>query len=342
MDRFQAMQVFTRVVDANSFTLAADSMGLPRSTVTTTIQNLERSLKVRLLNRTTRRLSLTPDGAAYYERCTQILADIEDMDASFREVTRGPSGRLRIDTPPSIGRLILAPALCDFHTRYPDIELAIGMTDMIVDMVRDAVDCSIRVGDLEDSSMVARRIGTFESITCAAPSYLEKYGEPKSIEELANHRAVHYFSSRTGRAVDWSFMVDGKSIDVPVKGNISVNDSEAYVQCGVSGFGLIQPSRYMVAPLLESGQLREILAPWTPPPLPISVVYLHNRHLSPKVRVFVDWISELFQKCPLTSGCKYMHQIDNECAFVGKEKPAATVRAHMQLVEAEDEALVRM
>ncbi|TFL12184.1 LysR family transcriptional regulator [Pusillimonas noertemannii] len=336
MDRFQAMQVFTRVVDANSFTLAADSLGLPRSTVTTTIQNLERSLKLRLLNRTTRRLSLTPDGAAYYERCAQILADLEDMDASFRDVTRGPSGRLRIDTPPSIGRLILVPALCDFHTRYPDIELAIGMGDRVVDMVRDAVDCAIRVGELADSSMVARRIGTFESITCAAPAYLERHGEPKSIEDLANHHAVHYFSARTGRVIDWSFMVDGKPRDIQVKGSVSVNDAEAYVQCGVNGFGLIQPSRYMVAPLLASGQLREILTEWTPPPQPISVVYLHNRHLSPKVRVFVDWVSELFQHCALMSGCKYMDQIDQECAFAGKEKPQAAVRKHLKQEEFEE------
>ncbi|NYT59319.1 LysR family transcriptional regulator [Alcaligenaceae bacterium] len=336
MDRFQAMQVFTRVVDANSFTLAADSLGLPRSTVTTTIQSLERTLKLRLLNRTTRRLSLTPDGAAYYERCVQILADIEDMDASFRDVTRGPSGRLRIDTPPSIGRLILVPALCDFHTRYPDIELAIGMGDRVVDMVRDAVDCAIRVGDLEDSSMVARRIGTFESITCASPAYLERYGEPKCIDDLANHHAVHYFSARTGRVIDWSFMVDGKPRDIQVKGNVSVNDAEAYVQCGVNGFGLIQPSRYMVAPLLESGQLREILTEWTPPPQPISVVYLHNRHLSPKVRVFVDWVSELFRHCALMSGCKYKDLLEHECAFAGKEKPQATVREHLKHEELEE------
>lgn len=339
MDRFQAMQVFTRVVDANSFTLAADSMGLPRSTVTTTIQSLERSLKLRLLNRTTRRLSLTPDGAAYYERCVQILADLEDMDAAFRDVTRGPNGRLRIDAPPSIGRLILVPALCDFHSRYPDIELAIGMSDHVIDMVQNAVDCAIRVGTLEDSSMVARRIGTFESITCAAPAYLERYGEPKSIEALADHHAVHYFSSRTGRVVDWSFMVDGKPMDVQINGKVSVNDAEAYVQCGVSGFGLIQPSRYMVAPMLESGQLREILTEWTPSPQPISVVYPHNRHLSPKVRVFVDWVSELFQQCALMSGCKHKDQIEHECAFAGKPKPQVSLREHLQRETLEESVL---
>ncbi len=321
MDRFQAMQVFTRVVDANSFTQAADSLGLPRATVTTTIQNLERLLQVRLLNRTTRRLSLTPDGASYYERCVRILADIEDAEASFHDVTRGPRGRLRIDTPPSIGRLILIPALREFHQRYPDIELAIGMGDRAVDMVQEAVDCVIRVGELQDSTMVAKRIGTFESVTCAAPSYLKRYGEPGTIEQLRDHRAVHYFSARTGRNIEWSFTIDGQVTEVPIKGAISVNDAEAYITCGVQGFGMIQPARYMVAEHLASGALREVLPALTPPPMPISVVYLHNRHLSPKVRVFVDWISELFQGCSRMADCKERLSISPECSFAGHVRP---------------------
>lgn len=320
MDRFQAMQVFTRVVDANSFTLAADSLGLPRATVTTTIQNLERQLRVRLLNRTTRRLSLTPDGASYYESCVRILADVEDAEASFHDVTRGPRGRLRIDTLPSIGRLILVPALCEFHSRYPDIELAIGMSDRPVDMVQDAVDCVIRVGELHDSTMVAKRIGTYESVTCASPAYLERHGEPATIDDLQQHKAVHYFSGRTGRNFDWSFLVDGQAVDVAVKGAISVNDSEAYVKCGLEGFGLIQPGRYMVESHLKSGALREVLTDWTPPSMPISVIYLHNKHLSPKVRVFVDWISELFQQCSLMSECTGKTSFNQECQFGRDEK----------------------
>ncbi|NYT36819.1 LysR family transcriptional regulator [Allopusillimonas soli] len=319
MDRFQAMQVFTRVVEANSFTLAADSLGLPRSTVTTTIQNLERNLQVRLLNRTTRRLSLTPDGASYYERCVRILADVEEAEASFRDVTRGPQGRLRIDVPSSMGRLILVPALCEFHNKYPDIELALGMGDRPVNLVQEAVDCVIRVGELEDSSLVAKRIGTFEMVNCAAPAYIERWGEPSSIADLANHRAVHYFSSRTGRIIDWSFLVNGKEVSVPLKGSISVNESEAYVTCGLKGFGLIQPSRYMVARYLASGELKEVLADQQTPSLPISVVYQHNRHLSPKVRVFVDWVAELFQRCPLLSGQR-CSDFDSECNFAGQGK----------------------
>ncbi len=331
MDRFQAMQVFTRVVDSNSFTRAADSLGLPRTTVTTTIQSLESLLQVRLLNRTTRRLSLTPDGAAYYERCVRILADIDETESSFQNVARGPKGRLRIDVPASIGRLILLPQICEFYERFPDIELVMGMGDRMVDMVQEAVDCVIRVGELQDSSMVARRIGTFQSITCAAPEYLDQHGEPQTIDDLQHHQAVHYFSSRTGRNLDWDFIVDGETVDVKVNGKISVNDSEAYIACAVKGFGLIQAPRFMLMPHLESGALREVLPQWTPAPMPISVVYLANRHLSPKVRAFVDWVAELFPRCPLFSGRDAeMLSGRSECMFAGKpeQRPAHnTLRA---------------
>jgi LysR family transcriptional regulator for bpeEF and oprC len=317
MDRFQAMQVFVRVVDANSFTRAADHLGLPRTTVTTIIQNLEKLLNVRLLNRTTRRLSLTPDGAAYYERCVRILADVEEAEAAFMDASRRPRGKLRIDTPAAIGRLILIPSLCEFHDRYPDIELVIGMGDRPVDLVQEAVDCVIRVGELQDSSMVARRIGMFEGITCGAPNYIEAHGEPQSLEDLADHHAVHYFSSRTGRVIDWDFMVDNESVEVKMRGVVSVNDADAYMACGLQGFGLIQPPRYMALPYLQSGALKEILPAWKPKPMPISVVYPHNRHLSPKVRAFTDWAAELFSRCPLLSGRSDM--VDSECTWAGEK-----------------------
>ena len=315
MDRFQAMQVFTRVVDANSFTRAADILGLPRATVTTIIQNLEALLQVRLLNRTTRRISLTPDGAAYYEHCARILGEVEETESSFRDVARGPKGRLRIDVPSPIGRLILIPRLCEFHERYPEVELVIGMGDRMVDLVREAVDCVIRVGDLRDSTLVARRIGTLKMITCAAPDYLERYGVPVSIDDLQQHLAVQYFSNRTGRNFDWDFIVDGQSTPVKMQGSVSVNDSEAYVACGLQGFGLIQPALFMVLPHLESGALQEVLSHLSPSPMPISVAYMQNRHLSPKVRAFVDWVAELFGACPLLGG---VDGAERECRFTGK------------------------
>ncbi|APA88413.1 LysR family transcriptional regulator [Paraburkholderia sprentiae WSM5005] len=302
MDRLQAMQVFTRVVDTNSFTRAAETLDLPRASVTTIIQNLEAFLGTRLMHRTTRRLSLTPDGAAYYERCVRILADVEETEASFQSGNKKPHGKLRIDMPGSIGRLLVIPSLCEFHTRYPDIDLQLGLTDRPVDLLQEGVDCVVRVGALQDSSLVARRIGLFEGVTCASPDYIKRAGMPASLEDLDNHKAVNYFSSRTGRTIDWAFMVNGSEVEVKMKSIVSVNDADAYVTCGLEGFGLIQPALFMVLPHLRSGQLVEVLPELKPLPMPISAVYPHSRHLSPKVRVFVDWIAELFDRCPLLSG----------------------------------------
>lgn len=193
MDRLQAMQVFTRVVDTNSFTKAAETLSLPRASVTTIIQNLEAFLGVRLMHRTTRRLSLTPDGAAYYERCVRILAEVEETEASFQINNRKPHGKLRVDMPGSLGRLVVIPALNEFRDRYPDIDLQLGLSDRPVDLLQEGVDCVIRVGALQDSSLVARRVGLFEGVTVASRAYLERYGEPRSIDDLADHRAVNYF-----------------------------------------------------------------------------------------------------------------------------------------------------
>lgn len=333
------MQVFTRVVEANSFTLAADTLGLPRSTITTTIQALERQLRTKLLNRTTRRLSLTPDGASYYERCVGILAELEDAEASLHAATRSPRGRLRIDTLPSIGRLILIPALCDFHQRYPDIELAIGMRDRAVDLVQDAIDCVIRIGELKGPTLVGKRIGTLDIVTCAAPPYIEDHGVPATISDLDGHRAVHYFADASGKGMDWNFLQDGQVVDVPVKGVISVNDSEAYVQCGLAGFGIVQLPRYMVTPYLQSGELHEVLAQWAPPPMPIWVAYLHNRHLSSKVRVFVDWVTELFERCPRMDHCPGNLGHHQACEF-GKELDAPTALRDILQAEAAEASVL--
>ena len=265
MDRFQAMQVFVRVVDANSFTRAADSLSLPRTTVTTIIQNLERLLGVRLLNRTTRRIGLTPDGAGYYQHCVRILADVEETEACFQEAALRLKGRLRIDVPTCIGRLILIPSLCDFHDKYPDVELVLGLGDRPVDMVQEAVDCVIRAGDLEDSSLVARRIGTLQTVTCASPTYVARHGMPQTIEDLRDHHAVHYFSSRSGRNCPWDFKIDGKHQEVDMRGTVAVNEAGAYLDCGLKGFGLIQTPRYMALPYLQSGELIEVCLLYTSP-----------------------------------------------------------------------------
>jgi LysR family transcriptional regulator for bpeEF and oprC len=302
MDKLHAMRVFVRVVEANSFSKAADTLGLPRASVTTTIQNLEASLGVQLLQRTTRRLNLTLDGAAYLEGATRILSELEEIESGITSARKTPRGRLRVDMPGSIGRLVIIPSIHEFHQQFPDIEVMIGLSDRPIDLIQEGVDCVIRVGALEDSSLVARRIGAMQPVTCASPAYLAKYGEPADIEDLDRHRAVNYFGNRTGRIVNMSFERNGRIHEVPMKGAVSVNDTDAYVTCGLEGLGILQPGRFMVLPHLHSGALREILQDWRPPRQPISAVYPQNRHLSLKVRVFVDWVAELFESCPLLQG----------------------------------------
>ncbi|CAB3757802.1 LysR family transcriptional regulator [Paraburkholderia humisilvae] len=299
MDKLQAMHVFTRVVDLHSFSGAADALNMTRSSVTTIIQNLEAFLKARLLNRTTRRLSLTPDGAAYYERCARILADIEDAEHALAETSRAPRGRLKVDMPGAIGRMVIVPALEDFHMRYPDIDLMLGVSDKAIDLVAESVDCAIRMGPLQDSTLVARRVGTAEFVTVASPAYLSRHGTPATLEDLDQHIAVNYFSSRSGRIVDMDFIVDDKPVAVRMRSKLAANDGDAYLQCGLEGHGLIQIPHFMALRRMQRGDLIEILPQWRPASLPISAVYPQNRHLSPQVRVFVDWIAEVFERCYL-------------------------------------------
>lgn len=301
MDKLHAMRVFVRVVEANSFTRAADTLGLPRASVTTTIQNLEASLGVRLLQRTTRKLSLTLDGAAYLEGATRILSDIDEIEASFTSTRKAPRGRLRVDMPGSIGRLLIIPTIHEFHARYPDIDIMIGMGDRPIDLIQEGVDCVLRVGDLQDSSLIARRVGAFRLVTVASPAYLATHGTPATIEALEQHTAVNYFT-RTGKVHGLSFERDGLTHEVTMAGKVSVNDADAYVTCALEGLGIAQTARFMVLPHLRDGSLVEILKDWGPGMITISALYPHHRHLSPKVRAFVDWAAELFEGCPLMQG----------------------------------------
>lgn len=299
MDRLHAMKVFTRVVETSSFTRAADTLGLPRASVTVTVQALEEFLKVRLLQRTTRRVNPTPDGAGYYERCVRILAEIEETEGSLKTQGRAARGKLRIDMPAALGRIIVMPKIHEFYAAYPDIELMLGFGDRPVDLIQEGVDCAIRVGALEDSSLVARRVGLYQALTVASPAYLERHGTPATIADLDHHVATNYFSGRTGRVMGLTFEAGGRSLEVRMKGNIAVNDAEAHMESGLDGIGIIQAGRFMALPHLQAGRLIEILPNWKPPPVPISTIYPHNRHLSLTVRVFVDWVAKLFSESAL-------------------------------------------
>ncbi|CAB3772772.1 LysR family transcriptional regulator [Paraburkholderia humisilvae] len=301
MDIVQAMKVFARVVETKSFTRTAETLNMPRGRVTVIIQSLEAHLNTRLLQRTTRSLNLTPDGSAYYERCARVLADIDDIERSFLDKKRSPRGKLRVDMPGALGRLIVMPALRDFHKQYPEIDLRLGLGDKSLDLVQEGIDCAIRIGTLQDSTLVAKRVGVYQGVTVASPQYLRNAGTPRTLAELANHRTLNYYYGRSGRTMSFTFEVDGKVVEIRMHGSIAVNDAEAYLVGALNDLGIVQGPRFMALPYLESGALVEILSQWKPRPLPISAIYPHNRHLSAAVRAFVDWIAKLFHNSPLLS-----------------------------------------
>ncbi|SAK54749.1 LysR family transcriptional regulator [Caballeronia pedi] len=296
IDRVHAMRVFTRVVDTNSFTRAAESLGMPRASVSTTVQQLEALVGVQLLARTTRRLNLTVDGAAYYERCAQILADIDELESGFGAGEERLRGRLRVEMPDTVATSIVVPALPEFHARYPQIELSIGIGNRNVDLVGEGVDCSVQLGELPDSGLIARRLGMLEQVTCASPAYLDKHGMPQTLDELAQHVAVNCISEKSGRPADFDFDVDGEPVTMKMRGFVQVADEHAYLACGVEGLGLIQPLRIAAQSYLRSGQLREVLPQWKSPPLKVSVAFLKSRQATPRVSLFVDWLAALFER----------------------------------------------
>lgn len=294
MNKFLAMEVFVQVVDTGGFTRAAENLKLPKATVTTLIQSLEASLSVKLLNRTTRHVSVTAEGASFYERCIRILSDVRDAEDSVSSDRLSPAGRLRVDAPTGLASEVIIPALPDFFDRYPDIRLELGCSDRPVDLVEEGVDCAIRGGRrLADSRLIARRIGTMHYATCASPAYLKRYGRPMHPDELVHHRCVNYFSARTGKMFDWYFTREGERVQVALTSHIALSDSYAYTAAGLSGLGVVQMASFLMAPMVQDGRLITILDDWINEPLPVYAVYPENRHLSAKVRVFVEWVAEL-------------------------------------------------
>lgn len=298
MNKLQAMEVFVQVVDAGGFTRASESLQLPKATVSTLVAGLESALAVKLLHRTTRQVSVTADGAAYYERCLRILADVKDAEESLSRTRLSPSGRLRVDAPTGLSNEILVPALPSFFEQYPDIQLELGCSDRPVDLIEEGVDCAVRGGVLGDSSLIARRVGMLNFVTCAAPSYLERYGKPVHPRDLERHRCVNYFSSKTGKIYNWDYTRDGERIEMMLPGVVALNDSNAYLTAGLAGLGIIMMTDVQLANHGANGRLVRVLEDWVTDPLPIHVVYPQNRHLSAKVRVFVEWVADLMASHP--------------------------------------------
>ncbi|TDR87200.1 LysR family transcriptional regulator [Enterovirga rhinocerotis] len=293
MDRLDALRVFARVVDCESFSRAAETLRMPRSSVSTCVKDLETRLGTTLLHRTTRRVSLTPDGAAFYERCLRLLADYEDAETLFRGGSPA-RGRLRVSVPGRFGRLVVAPALPDFFARYPELELEIGVEDRPVDLVEGGFDCAVRVGGVGDEGLIARPIGDLPLINCASPAYLARHGAPREVADLAAHLEVGYASPGSGRIAEWEYVRDGETHRVEVPRQVTVNCAETYIACCLAGLGLIQIPAYDVRDHLAAGDLVEVMPDLRAEPMPLAFVYAHRSRLSRRLKVFMDWAGRLF------------------------------------------------
>lgn len=294
MDRLEAMRLYTRIVELSSFTAAADDLNLPRATVTHAIKRLEARLGAQLLQRTTRCVRTTRDGETYYGHCVRLLADMDEVEADFREAVVQPKGRLRIDLPVSLARLLVIPALPEFCARFPQIELDIGTGDRFVDLMREGVDCVLRIGELVDSGMIGRRVATLEQVTVASADYVRRHGLPGSLAALQEgHLAVNWASPTTRRAEPLEFMVGRRRREVSLPDRITVSGVDAYLGCCEAGLGIAQMPRYRIEEALASGRLREILPAHPPPSLPMTVLYPQQRQMPARLRVFVDWLVEL-------------------------------------------------
>lgn len=296
MDRIDLFRTFTRVVECASFTRAADTLGLPRSSVSAAVIELEARVGARLLHRTTRKVSPTQDGAAFYERCLRLITDVDETEGLFRQTSVGPTGKLRIDVPGRIGRLIIAPALPEFLERHPQLDIEMRVTDRAVNLVEDSIDCVLRVGPLGDSGLIARKIGDLALINVASPDYLAQYGTPATPDDLAVHLAVNYASPSTGRVEDWEWIEDGAIKMLAMQGRVTVNSAEAYIACCLAGLGLIQIPAYDVKLHLDAGELIEVMPRHRAAAMPMTLLYPHRQHLSRRLQVFADWLEQLLKR----------------------------------------------
>ncbi|MBP2315809.1 LysR family transcriptional regulator [Azospirillum soli] len=296
MDRLDDMLAFIKVVDSKSFTAAAERLNLSKSVVSRRIAELENRLGARLLNRTTRKLSLTEVGQAYYDRCTRILADLEEAEQAVADLHAAPRGRLRVNAPVSFGILHLAPAVAEFLERYPSIEIEMDLNDRYVDLIDEGYDLAVRIGRLRDSSLIAKRLAPNRQVVCASPAYLEKHGTPQTPEELSNHNCLIYTNVPT--AEQWQFRVGDQTRNVRVSGSLRANNGDLLREAAIAGVGIIVMPTFLCGDALAKGELQCLLLDYYATESNVYAVYPQNRHLSPKVRAFVDFLAERFGPKP--------------------------------------------
>ena len=295
MDRFDAMQAFVRVVETGSFTKAAGTLHMSKTTVTQLVQQLEARLRVKLLNRTTRRVNVTADGAVFYERALRVLADLDDAETGLSSAAAAPRGRLRVDVPSPFARMVLIPALPDFHARYPDIQIDLGVSDRMIDLIGENVDCVVRGGELTDQSLMARHITDLKLGVYASPAYLQRAGTPHHPRDLEDphHSIVGYRWARTGQLFPMVLQQGGETVQVQSRYLLTVDDGNAYLAAGLAGMGALWLPQYMAEPSVRRGELVALFEDWQLASMPMYVAFPPNRHISIKLRVFIDWVVEL-------------------------------------------------
>ena len=296
MEDFSAISSFVRVVEAKSFAAAASQLGMTPSGVSRAVSRLESQLGARLLFRSTRSLRLTDDGAAFHARCKEILADLSEATEALGHARSHPVGKLRVAAHSAIGRSALIPNLAAFEQRYPNIRLELAMCDYHFDLNEEGYDCAIRMGELADSNLIARKLGYFSNVLCASPEYLRKYGAPQNIEELKQHRCINYVYPSSGKPYQWQFDTPGGRIALDIDAHMLINDGESVIQAAVAGLGIIQIPHCLAASALAKGQLEIVMSDTISTGSPVWIVYPQKRHLSARVQAFIGWISELFER----------------------------------------------
>lgn len=296
MDKFNDINIFVRSAQTRSFSVAAQHLGMSPSAVSKAVMRLEESLGIRLMNRTTRKITLTDDGAAFYERCRQILGELEEAELELKRAQSTPIGTLRIDLTTELGQLHIIPALPQFIKRYPDLKLNISLSNRMADVIEEGIDVVVRIGVGPDSSLIMHGLGTARFIVCAAPNYLKRYGIPQTLEELKHHNCISFVSPWTGRVFDWQFQNDGQQISIPVEGNLCLNNGKSLLDIALAGVGLVQVYNYIAGEAIAQGKLKPVLENYVAPGSLISVVYPQKRHLSAKIRAFIDFMSELMKQ----------------------------------------------
>ncbi|MFL1552868.1 LysR substrate-binding domain-containing protein [Pseudomonas sp. D47] len=294
MNQLLAMRAFVRVVDTGSFSRASDQLALPRSTVSKLITDLEKHLGIQLMHRTTRALAPTLEGLEYYRHARRLVAELDEVDSAARGQVLKPGGHLRVDAPASFANCLLIPALVDFHREYPDITIALGISDRAVNIVGEGVDCVIRAGKLDDMAMIGRKVADLEYLTCAAPSYLDRRGVPQSPEDLQNnHLKVGYFFTGSGKPEPLIFETAGQCIEVNDCA-FSTNEGNGLKEMLLAGLGVGQHFTSIVQHYLDTGQLIRVLPHWSRPATPLHILYPPNRHQSARLKVFTEWVIHTF------------------------------------------------